>query len=478
MKLVILLCIAMSLLNLAEASSWIRGETNVSRIYKNQSNNLFGNKLVTPEGTLKYSKNFGKEKWDWREVDGQNWLSPVGDQGNCGSCVAFASVAVLEGQMTISSKLSWLKPQYSQQALFDCGQGSCKVGWLPEWSIYQLKTIGVPDLSCAPYQLGGTGQNGICLENYCDNQSSRTVKIESSSTPSTRFGGSDKKVKEALKQGPLLTTMNAREDFLYYKGGIYKTKNSKKAGGHAVALVGFDDEKKAWLIKNSWGLDWGESGYGWVSYSDSSGIGNLTWKYEVNSQINNLAFQEIRHESYLSGNEIIKYNNSLNTEVILVVKSKSQNVLVNNCSSEKNECEFDTRLLPDGIYEISLESKDSTSVPILIYVTNGSPDILIEWGNFTIDSNQSLSGRINLPLNISFDLSKIPPYSVNFYVLSEDGEIAYRSQLKASSEKMNIGFRTGNVKNGIYNIHFTAEVPVGKNKRIISTESKRIMIKN
>jgi len=62
--------------------------------------------------------------------------------------------------------------------------------------------------------------------------------------------------------------------------------------------------------------------------------------------------------------------------------------------------------------------------------------------------------------------------------MDEKGEIAYRSQMKASSEKMTIGFRTKNVKNGTYNMHFTAEVPDGNKSRIISTESKKLIIKN
>ena len=263
------------------AQSWERGETSVSRLSPSARKNLFGNKLITPEGTLKYSESAVKEKWDWRNVDGQNWITPISDQGNCGSCVAFASVAVLEGQYTIDSKLSWLKAQFSPQMLFDCGKGSCRVGWLPEWAAYQLKSGGTVDLACAPYLSGATGENGLCQENYCENQADRTIRIKSISTPSTRFGGSDKKVKEALKHGPLLTTMNAREDFLYYKGGVYKATTSKKAGGHAVAIIGFDDEKKAWLIKNSWGEDWGESGYGWVAYSDKSGIGNFYSGFDV-----------------------------------------------------------------------------------------------------------------------------------------------------------------------------------------------------
>lgn len=457
------------------AQSWERGETRVSRLNTSARKNLFGNKLITPEGTLKYSESAVKEKWDWRNVDGQNWITPISDQGNCGSCVAFASVAVLEGQYTIDSKLSWLKAQFSPQMLFDCGKGSCQVGWLPEWAAYQLKSGGTVDLACAPYLSGATGINGLCQQNYCDNQEDRTIRIKSISTPSTRFGGSDKKVKAALKLGPLLTTMNAREDFLYYKSGIYKATTSKKAGGHAVAIIGFDDDKKAWLIKNSWGVDWGESGYAWVSYSDKSGIGNLTWKFEVGStEKEQIAFKEF--DNYLSGKIELGINSNLEEKIRMEIKSVHSNVLVVECREKK--CSFDSRDIPDGKYEFQLVSELQKSIPMTLYVNNNFSEVEIDWATDLIDLSKPLNGRIELAIELKTGKTNIPPKNISFIVTDNSGNIAYRSSENNFNEKMWIDFRTSNVANGNYAIYFLAEVYEKGKSRYISTSSLPISVYN
>lgn len=458
------------------AQTWQKGETSISQLDTSSRRKLFGNKLITPEGTLKYEKIAVKEKWDWRNVDGQNWLTPIRNQGNCGSCVAFASIAVFESQYAIDNKLSWLKLDLSPQMLFDCGSGSCNVGWLPEWATYQLKKTGTVDLACAPYRSGATGANEMCKENYCDNQSQRTFSILSSSTPSTRFGGSDKKVKEALKKGPLLTTMNAREDFLYYKGGIYKATTSKKAGGHAVALVGFDDEKKAWLIKNSWGEDWGESGYAWISYNDPSGIANLTWKYEVGEAQNKFIID--MNDPYVKGKINIPIKNATASTVYLELKSLHQNVLVISCELEKEYCNLDTTSLEDGVYEATLVSEDKRSVPATIYISNQIPDLELNWGEMEIDLTKPISGRIELPLIVKLGESKIPPKRIGLMIKDETGDIIYRNWGSDWAELMKIGFRTPNLKNGTYNAFFIAEIGSLEATRYVSTESKKLVIFN
>lgn len=473
MKVLILVLLAFS--SNLHSQTWDKGETSVSRLNSSARKNLFGNNLVTPEGTLKYSESAVKEKWDWRNVNGQNWITPISNQGNCGSCVAFASVAVLEGQYTIDSKLSWLKAQFSPQMLFDCGKGSCRVGWLPEWAAYQLKSGGTVDLACAPYLSGATGENGLCQENYCENQEDRTIRIKSISTPSTRFGGSDKKVKAALKLGPLLTTMNAREDFLYYKGGIYKAMTSKKAGGHAVAIIGFDDDKKAWLIKNSWGEDWGESGYAWVAYSDKSGIGNLTWKFEVGvNEQKQLAFKEL--PQYLSGKVNLEINTTSEQNVRLEVKSIHHNLLAVECSLKT--CSLDTRTLPDGKYEVQLVSDQQTSVPEIIYISNNLSEAEIDWAPDLMDLTKPLSGRIELSVSLKTGVSKIPPKNLSFIVTDNSGNIAYRSSENNFNEKMTIGFRTNKVQNGNYTLYFLAEVYEKGKTRYISTSSVPVSIYN
>lgn len=79
-------------------------------------------------------------------------------------------------------------------------------------------------------------------------------------------------LKQALiEHGPLAVPIHGDNCFSIYQGGVF---NGRGAGGpnHVMVLIGWDDEKQAWLIKNSWGAEWGEQGFGWVAYG-SNGIG-------------------------------------------------------------------------------------------------------------------------------------------------------------------------------------------------------------
>lgn len=462
----------------AFSQTWIKGETSVSNLSKSSLRKLFGNNLVTPENTLIYTENAVKEKWDWRNVDGQNWLTPIGNQGACGSCLAFASIAVLEAQYTIDSKLSWLKAQFSPQMLFDCGQGSCAIGWMPEIAVYQLRTVGATDMACVPYNSGATGKDGVCMENYCENQKERTLKITSFSTPSTKLGGSDAKVKAALKRGPLLTTFNVREDFLYYKGGVYKSASSKKVGGHAVALIGFDDEKKAWLIKNSWGEGWGESGYAWISYSDPSGVGNLTWKFEVGESKNKLGFEDLLNHSFIAGAAPLKYKSSNEGPTQLEVKSLHENKMILDCQNETSTCGLDTTTLADGAYELSLISQESRSVPVTIYIANFPSNIEMNWGKDLFDFSKPVKGRVEFSLNFKLDTNQVPVKKVKFFVTNTNGEIVFRNETPNTLTNMVFGFRTANLKNGKYSVYFVGEVQEGATIRLIATEKRDIEISN
>jgi hypothetical protein len=65
--------------------------------------------------------------------------------------------------------------------------------------------------------------------------------------------------------------MMVHQSFMNYKSGVYHSLglNDPILGGHCIAIVGYDDDLGAWLVRNSWGTDWGMDGYAWVKYNDS-----------------------------------------------------------------------------------------------------------------------------------------------------------------------------------------------------------------
>ena len=88
--------------------------------------------------------------FDWRDVNGTNWMTPVKHQGWCGSCVSFAAVGMLEARIKYLSGISTLEPDFSEQHLLSCGGGSCS-GWYISSALNYLQDYGVPEEECYPY---------------------------------------------------------------------------------------------------------------------------------------------------------------------------------------------------------------------------------------------------------------------------------------------------------------------------------------
>ena len=79
-----------------------------------------------------------------------------------------------------------------------------------------------------------------------------------------------KKIKEAVcKYGPLVVSMRSTRAFHAYKGGIYD-EVAPGTTNHAILIVGWDDSKTSYIIKNSWGKDWGEDGYVLMDYKTNT----------------------------------------------------------------------------------------------------------------------------------------------------------------------------------------------------------------
>lgn len=188
---------------------------------------------------------------DWRKAGA---VTPVKNNGLCGSSYAFSATGSLEGQHFL--KTGYLK-RFSEQQLVDCSSHfsnyGCR-GGMPHrafWYIIYNKGIALEETY--PY----TGQAGPCLTEKCVT----AAKI----TGIKELPQGEEVLKAAVaKVGPISIAVAASAQFRFYKKGIFDdaTCASLKMN-HAMLAVGYGSEGKHdyWLVKNSWGEGWGEKGY-------------------------------------------------------------------------------------------------------------------------------------------------------------------------------------------------------------------------
>lgn len=204
--------------------------------------------------------------FNWRDA---SQLTTVQYQGICGSCWAFTSAAVYEGNYRMKNGKIL---DVSEQFILDCATdkngndaGSCDGGWYGGVFDY-LMTNGAQLEKEKPYQ----GKQG-----FCGNTTKSKYKVikwgyirRDAGIPSVR------EMKDALaKYGAIAATVKVTPAFQAYRSGIFDEHASVSAPNdvnHAITIVGWDDNKQAYLVKNSWGPGWGENGYIWVEYGSNN----------------------------------------------------------------------------------------------------------------------------------------------------------------------------------------------------------------
>ncbi len=203
-------------------------------------------------------------------VDLSEYLPPVGNQGQYGTCVAWAlgynqktGMNAQDGGYS-TADLAQPSNQASPKDLFfsipvDLKGPNCQGTYL-EHAYQMMIDRGVADMGTAPYVSLDDCSNGT---QQAWNQSAATNRIESFRQIPVEVGA----LKEKLAAGHMVGFgANVNGDFGKYRGGVLKTNSGTEGGGHAMLLVGYDDSKQAFKLVNSWSENWGENGFAWVDY--------------------------------------------------------------------------------------------------------------------------------------------------------------------------------------------------------------------
>jgi len=208
------------------------------------------------------------ESWDWRK---NGSVTPVKNQGQCGSCWAFSTTGSVEGCHHI--KTGHLV-SLSEQNLMDCsssyGNKGCNGGLMTYAMQYIIDNGGVDTEASYPYE----GSDGTCRFNKTN-----VGATLSSFVNVKRQDEAD--LQQKVYQGPTSIAMDASHPtFQFYHSGVYSNiLCSSRLLDHGVLAVGWgtdSSEGKYWIVKNSWGTTWGNEGYFWIARDDGNMCGVAT----------------------------------------------------------------------------------------------------------------------------------------------------------------------------------------------------------
>jgi autotransporter-associated beta strand protein len=235
--------------------------------------------ILLAAATLLWDRPLSADSFDWRNVNGQNWLTSVKNQGSAGTCWDFAGCGILEAKYMLTRNDTTYQPDVSEQQLCCAGVGSISGGNACDVDDYAVSTGVVPEAEL-PY----TQQNTSPLWPLPSGWQNNVFKATSDDI--TIAQGTDiNTVKNCLKEfGPLTIRCVVPGDW-------YNLQDGSGTGNHEVVIVGYHDNVGSenapgggyWIVKNSWGSSWNGdgngNGYGEIAYASEPNFYTPPWYY-------------------------------------------------------------------------------------------------------------------------------------------------------------------------------------------------------
>jgi len=194
--------------------------------------------------------------------------TPIKNQLQCGSCWTFSATETIESANIIAGKIStskWLAPQ----EIVDCDAGGsgCDGGWPQQAMSFIISQGGQDTEASYPY----TGVDGTCAS------SSGTIGATISSVEGP-IASEDAMYSTLQSTSPLSICADA-SSWQDYSGGVLTASQCGQDIDHAIQLTGYNPSQGGyWIVRNSWGPDWGTNGFIWLQYGqDTCGITSNTY---------------------------------------------------------------------------------------------------------------------------------------------------------------------------------------------------------
>ncbi|NOZ60047.1 MAG: T9SS type A sorting domain-containing protein [Calditrichaeota bacterium] len=296
----------------AKGASWTAGENWVTRLPREEQIKLLGTIPEHPNPSEAKiielpTQNDLPAKFDWRNNNG-DWLTPVTNQANCGSCWDFSAVAQVETWWKIKNNLPDTTIDLSEQFVLSCSGGTCN-GWSISGALDFIKDTGVPPEEYMSYQADDT----VPCDSVRDGWESKKITIPGWGYV-TQEEVDIQKIKNAVYLHPLSVSYEVFEDFNAYSSGVYEHVYGQSIGWHAVLIVGWEDDLQCWIVKNSWGKNWGEKGYFRIKWNNSN-MGSWSpfiWDGLTNNGSLSLEQNEYQY-SFTRGDSVVQLVNLKNT---------------------------------------------------------------------------------------------------------------------------------------------------------------------